>query len=806
MFVFTKTELKIFLTIFLVSFIFIHWMDWNSNSRLDLTRAILEEGRLEIDSYANNTGDRAYINGHYYIEKSPSTSLIIIPGYGSLRFIYHNFLENLIGYNTSLEYFTLKWGNTSILEPIYLDSLNLFSYILIILSISVLFTSLTTILIYKFSSFFLNKEWQRLFVSFAYWLGTLAFFYSLIFYNQPFPNFLAFLSFYILFKMKHSNKKKTLIFIAGMLLGLAILSEYAAVLFSIPFLLYVIYLTDKSKTLLFLIALIIGVLPLLIYNYIILGSPLRLTFEYIDPAGWEGSGLGGGTLGLNPLPNCYVFLRLLMYPEKGLLFYFPFLILSIFGFYFMLKKYRAEGLMILSMFILILTFFSAYKSWWEYTSFGPRRIFLITPFLMLPVIFSLKKIRFSFILILFFVSLFINTASLNQDVATFRDVFILPNSQAVNPEVMKKVSSLEIIDYLLLNHHFPNFLEIGPRSRLIESLLVENRMFDIRDYWPYNNLMEEPRILNIKLFTSQFGFVFMKTSFITTVITISMVFLVWKKELLKFVLNHKYLFSILFLLFLLFFFTITKTLYENNWFVDKFYGERTYHWMSDNATLRIYSPNEEEVALKFNAWTFYKDRTMEIYLNNELIRTFKTKVNETREFITPILKLRSEDNIIRFHSVQGCDMPAEVGAWLNDFKCLSFYFYGIEKLNAKDLYGKLIFIDWYLEEKDKSGNFRWMSNESNINYYVSDVTKINLTFSTRSYHENRSLDIYINDKFIKKVIVNVSWVDEKIMLNLNKGDNVISFNSVSGCDVPKEIEGTNDNRCLSFAFKDIKIE
>jgi hypothetical protein len=802
---FSKKELKIFLTVFIVSFIFIHWLDWNGTSRLDLTRAILEEGRLEIDSYANNTGDRAYINGHYYTEKSPSNSFLIVPFYGSLKFINYNFFSETLTQNLLSDYSITKWNKANIFEPIYLDSFTLFSYIMITISTSVLFTSLTTVLIYKISKFFLKVEWQRLFVSFGYWLCTLAFFYSLIFYNHPFPTFLAFLSFYILFRMKHSEKKRLPIFMAGIFLGLAIFSEYPAILFLIPFLMYVLHLTNKSRTLMFLVAVIIGVSPLLIYDYLIMGNPLVPTYGYWDPLVWEGSGLTEN-FGLNFSQSPYVFLRLLAYPERGLFFYFPFLIFSIFGFYFMLKEYKPESFMILSMFILILALFSAYKSWWEYSSFGPRRIFLITPFLMLPVIYSLKKIKFIFILLLFLVSLFINIISLNQDLPTFHDVFVLSNSFKINPEVIRKVSSLEIIDYVLPKHHLPYFFEIGPRSRLIESFFVKDRVFDIRDIWPQTNFMEDSRILNLRLFTlNPFGFAFMKISFITTLVVIIIIFLIWRKTFIDLILRYKYLFGILFLLILLNFFRITDIAYGKNWFAYEVFNGDSYRWMSNNGTLVIYSPKDEKAKLQFTIQTFYRNRSMEMYLNDKLIKNYEFIGNETSGILTPLLDLKAGENVIRFET-DGCDVPAEVGAWENDRRCLSFNFFNLKRIDINEFNKKLIFENWFAEEKDKSSNFRWMSNESNINYYVSDVTTINLTFSTRSYHEDKSLDIYANDKFIKRVIVNVSWNNEKITLNLNRGDNVISFNSVSGCDVPKEIEGTNDNRCLSFAFKDIKIE
>src|SRR5947207_11747486 len=54
---------------------------WNPVSRFDLTRAIVEERTLSIDAYADNTGDRAFANGHWYTEKAPVPSLLAVPAY-----------------------------------------------------------------------------------------------------------------------------------------------------------------------------------------------------------------------------------------------------------------------------------------------------------------------------------------------------------------------------------------------------------------------------------------------------------------------------------------------------------------------------------------------------------------------------------------------------------------------------------------------------------------------------------------------------------------------------------------------------
>src|SRR5207249_4759356 len=57
---------------------FYHGGGWNENSRFDLTRAIVEHHTLRIDAYHQNTGDKAFFDGHYYSDKAPGLSLAAV--------------------------------------------------------------------------------------------------------------------------------------------------------------------------------------------------------------------------------------------------------------------------------------------------------------------------------------------------------------------------------------------------------------------------------------------------------------------------------------------------------------------------------------------------------------------------------------------------------------------------------------------------------------------------------------------------------------------------------------------------------
>ena len=58
---------------------------WNQNTRFDLVRAILERQTLSIDAYHENTGDKARVGDHYYMDKAPGASLVALPAAALVR-------------------------------------------------------------------------------------------------------------------------------------------------------------------------------------------------------------------------------------------------------------------------------------------------------------------------------------------------------------------------------------------------------------------------------------------------------------------------------------------------------------------------------------------------------------------------------------------------------------------------------------------------------------------------------------------------------------------------------------------------
>jgi hypothetical protein len=71
--------LLIFSLIFFSYAYFYEGAGWNQNSRFDMVRAIVEQGTLRIDAFHHNTGDKAFVNGHFYSDKAPGLALLAAP-------------------------------------------------------------------------------------------------------------------------------------------------------------------------------------------------------------------------------------------------------------------------------------------------------------------------------------------------------------------------------------------------------------------------------------------------------------------------------------------------------------------------------------------------------------------------------------------------------------------------------------------------------------------------------------------------------------------------------------------------------
>jgi hypothetical protein len=465
---------------------------WNENSRLDLTRAIVDEQRFEIDSYFNNTGDRAYYNGHYYSDKAPGMSFFAVPIYFVYKSLFGqvDYKNNLYEMNDSRIFLGLVFS--------------------VIALTSALFSALTIVLFYKLSKYFTKNEKIRLISSFILGFCTIVFHYAGMFFGHTTGMFFSFACFYFVFKTKKEGKDYSLL--AGILGGVAVLIEYPTF---VIVLLTSFLLKRKSFLLKYFSGVLLIVLILLSYNYSIFNNPFDFGHMYVDKY-FDAHGpkihYGGSTSILsffmkyaNRLSsNFYAFfiilIRLLFYPYRGLFFYMPVLIFSFAGLIYMFRNYRLESLIILTSFFILLIINSVIPFWWGGSSFGPRHLIPIMPFLMISLIFSFKKFDNKLVISLALISLFIMLLGMQpfEDIISQRGGSVAEMFQKIVEKYAYNFYHLLPLENPLISHYWPLFIKYGPRSLLIEKL---------------------------------FGFAF--PPFLNVSILIVIIVVIWSKEILK---------------------------------------------------------------------------------------------------------------------------------------------------------------------------------------------------------------------------------------------------------------------------------
>ena len=355
---------------------------WNDLGRYDLIMAIVEQGTVCINAYHQNTGDKALYNGNYYSDKGPAPAFLGVPIYWFL-----NYLQAAAGFSDGFSCL----GRTV--------NLLLWFAKLVIIRILVISipSALLAVFLYRFLLRLGTNQKLALLLIIGYSLGTLAFPYSTLFYGHQLATTFIFISFFILYDMKHRERPISyptscmLYLTSGFLSGLAILTEYPVVLLVAVLCIYGFSIRNPQSLIRNIPWFILGfagpIAVLFYYNYLCFGIPF--TFGYFSVADETfrremAKGIAGVTY---PKPEALLGITFSAY--RGLFFINPLLFLSIFGFYYFYKtqKYRREFWSSIVAVMVFLLFNASYYMWWGGWTIGPRHLVPIIPFLIIPISF-----------------------------------------------------------------------------------------------------------------------------------------------------------------------------------------------------------------------------------------------------------------------------------------------------------------------------------------------------------------------------------------------------------------------------------
>jgi hypothetical protein len=370
---YSKRALFVFVFLAFMYGYFYHDPKDNGNSRLDLTYAIVQQGRLTIDSFydqiGTSTSDLAFVNGHYYTDKAIGSSAFALIFYAPL-------------------YLLMK------LTGLHLTWLRI-KYILTILVVAIP-SAFAGSLVYVLCETLSGSRLRAYLATVAIALGTMALPFSAIFFGHQLAAALLFIAFFLIYNLKlkpELRQKPAYLFLIGFLLGAAFFTEYTTAVIILALVAYYCYLMHPNKSWRWLrstllppaLGAAIPIATLMVYNTLVFGNPLTIGYARLGNS--FQAGMSTGFMGIS-LPSPEVLFYLTFHPAHGLFWQSPVLLMALVGFFFLWrdKRYRLEGIIVLIAFFSLLIINAGYFMWWGGWSFAPRHLIPMLLFLAIPLV------------------------------------------------------------------------------------------------------------------------------------------------------------------------------------------------------------------------------------------------------------------------------------------------------------------------------------------------------------------------------------------------------------------------------------
>ena len=353
-----KAAALVFLSLYVPFVYFNHSDGWNQGARLAELHAIGLQGTLQIDKYHDVTGDKALIDGHYYSEKAPAIVTMALPA-----FVATTRVQQFMGIDpdSSEGWRVSQWIATA-------GSVGLVAAV-------------------GGSAFFMTLlrplgAAPALLATYALFLGTITFVYATSLFAHA--GTIGLLSIALWAALEQPSAPRD--YIAGLCAGLAVASEYPAV---IPAAVLGVYMFRKHplRAWRFALALMPAALLILGKNYFVTGSPFRVSYgsNPAFPRITSANAFGFG------MPNLAVVRSLLWGEYRGLLFWSPVLLMAFPGLVIVQRRDRDMAAMIGGVFLLIVLQVASFYSWFGGNAVGPRYLAPALPFLGLAAAYGIRR-------------------------------------------------------------------------------------------------------------------------------------------------------------------------------------------------------------------------------------------------------------------------------------------------------------------------------------------------------------------------------------------------------------------------------
>ena len=374
---------KIFITVWILIAFHTAPNGAQSDRYVAATRSLVDYGTFALQNGMPNPVDVVKINDNFYSVIAPGLPILFAPIY-----YLHRSIMNAIGIPLGEVFWAFFHflENTFIMAPVVASA---------------------AVAMFHTLKHLTDQLSKQLLLVFIFIFGSLTFFYST---NGVWVHAYTMSFIFIAFSLIINQKSN---FLIGILLGLAQLIDYIAILPVFWILGFWAYKARKLSPKIFLQELFLIVsgysiflVALLYYNYVITGSPFQTTtslfFQYVKQQEL-------GIKSIFSLPSIASIWGLSFNPYRGIFLYFPMTFLFVLS---LIRKHFDKNKILLFSYLFVgftFLFYTTYYDWAGASCFGPRHLVIAIPFIILPIASCQNKV----IKIVGLISIFINLAGVS---------------------------------------------------------------------------------------------------------------------------------------------------------------------------------------------------------------------------------------------------------------------------------------------------------------------------------------------------------------------------------------------------------